>query len=595
MSVQTNPRKLVQLAPLGFDRVVDGAPVTSSALLFQFPVEILSHIVENLSFSDLATLAQVDNDCRQLARSIQFVHAVFDFRRPWTCEFVEALEKEIADGSVSPVYRRHRRIACCIRRIKLYAHPHVVQGLPVDSWVSRVASLCAEAFPNLYSIEWQTPNPQPMAHRELLVKLQASTAKHIKFDAVWEPLPILPLTTTITQVKNPISWNLETLDIMYSVLSEMTGGSSTVYDLVERCGETLRTFVWRNGGPLVEVTPEILLLLLSRLPHLRHLRLENVLVRGPVQFNPPTLAQRCTITHLDLRGCDGTIYEWFEGLGTFERLRSLRVNVNPASDTAAAIRFLENNTHLIALDVGRVGASLRSTILPLLRSQFNDLVALRLAWDPEEDEPSADAFEMIAGIEKLERLWISGPGRRLGQGYGYRTDAGFSVDHALVLRSLLPFVQLRLRTLIFTGDTYTVPGQQHPLLTPQAPHSYYDTKRLPHGVAVEDYLTPEECKRACGSLTCFDFEESRREWRKLEAVAWERWHHARMREHAKAYFGGLERLKMVHVGMRPVHRDEVLDSDVENGGLGCEKHGQSQRDEDGFFVEEFWDKLVTSV
>ncbi|KAJ2922782.1 hypothetical protein H1R20_g14337, partial [Candolleomyces eurysporus] len=543
MSVPTKPRKLVQLAPLGFDRVVDGTPVTSSALLFQFPVEILSHIVESLSFSDLAVLAQVDNDCRQLARSIQFVHTVFDFRRPSTCEFVEALEKEIAEGPVSPVYRRHRRIACCIRRIKLYAHPHVVQGLPVDSWVSRVASLCAEAFPNLYSIEWQTPNPQPMAHHELLVKLQASTAKHVKFDAVWEPLPILPLTTTITQVENTIPWNLETLDIMYSVLSEMTGGSSTVYDL----------------------------------------------------FNPPTLAQRCKITHLDLRGCDGTIYEWFEGLGTFERLRSLRVNVNPASDAAAAIRFLENNTHLIALDVGRVGASLRNTLLPLLRSDFKDLVALRLVWDSDEHEPPAGSLEMIAGIEKLERLWISGPGRLLGQGYGYRTDAGFSVDHSLVLQSLLPFVRLRLRTLIFTGDTYTVPGPHHPLLAPQAPHSYYDMKRLPHGVAVEDYLTPEECKRACGSLTCFDFEESRREWRKLEVVAWERWHHARMREHAKAYFGGLERLEMAHVGMRPVHRDELLDSFVENGGFGCEKHGENQRDEDGVFVEEFWDKIVSSV
>jgi hypothetical protein len=434
-----------------------------------------------------------------------------------------------------------------------------------------------------------------MAYHESLAKLQASTAKHIKFDAVWEPLPILPPTISNYQVKNPIQWNLETLDIVYSILSEMTGGSSTVYDSVERCKETLQTFVWRNGGPLVEVTPEILLLLLSRLPHLRHLRLENVLVRGPIQFNPPTLAQRSTITHLDLRGCDGTVYEWFEGLGTFERLRSLRMNVNPGSDTGAEIRFLEKNSHLIALDVGTVGASLRATLLPVLRSHFKDLVALRLLWDSEDNEPSPESLEMIGGIEKLERLWISGPERRFGPGYVYRVDAGFEVDHSLVLRTLLPFVQSQLRTLIFTHDTYTVPGAHHPLLAPQGRHSYYDMKRLPQGVTVEDYLTAEECKRACGSVTCFDFEESRREWRKLEVVAWERWHHSRMREHANGYFGGLERLGMVYVGMLPVYKDEDLEQGMENGGSGWGKYEESARDEDGVFVEGFWDRVLTSV
>ena len=68
-----------------------------------------------------------------------------------------------------------------------------------------------------------------------------------------------------------------------------------------------------------------------------------------------------------------------------------------------------------------------------------------------------------------------------------------------------------------------------------------------------------------------------------------------MRDHAKNYYGALERLGMVYVGMLPIYKDEVLDSDMENGGSSRGKHGESTRDEDGIFVEEFWGKVMTSV
>ncbi|KAL2012916.1 hypothetical protein VTN00DRAFT_441 [Thermoascus crustaceus] len=58
--------------PLSFDKVNEGRPPSSRSLLFQLPMELLREILQRVPADSLASLALVNRDCRQLARSRQF-------------------------------------------------------------------------------------------------------------------------------------------------------------------------------------------------------------------------------------------------------------------------------------------------------------------------------------------------------------------------------------------------------------------------------------------------------------------------------------------------------------------------------------------
>lgn len=64
---------------LSFDRVMEGRTVDSQSYLFALPIEILGQIMQYLFAGDLATLALVNSDCRQLARSQQFKAIRLDY------------------------------------------------------------------------------------------------------------------------------------------------------------------------------------------------------------------------------------------------------------------------------------------------------------------------------------------------------------------------------------------------------------------------------------------------------------------------------------------------------------------------------------
>ncbi|KAL8815522.1 MAG: hypothetical protein Q9191_008457, partial [Dirinaria sp. TL-2023a] len=65
--------------PLSFDRVNDGQPPRSSAPLFKLPVEILSAILQHFEPESVASLALVNRDCLQLARSRRFASVELNY------------------------------------------------------------------------------------------------------------------------------------------------------------------------------------------------------------------------------------------------------------------------------------------------------------------------------------------------------------------------------------------------------------------------------------------------------------------------------------------------------------------------------------
>lgn len=68
--------------PLLLDSVMEGKPCISGSRLLGIPAEILAIIVDFIADDKptLAALALVNSDCRQLARSCQFVDICFDYR-----------------------------------------------------------------------------------------------------------------------------------------------------------------------------------------------------------------------------------------------------------------------------------------------------------------------------------------------------------------------------------------------------------------------------------------------------------------------------------------------------------------------------------
>lgn len=106
--------------PLTFDRVMEGKPIAAhDSALFRIPTEILTVIVNYLSTDNeaLASLALVNSDCRQLARSCQFRIVKFDFG-PRSQSMLMILQREVVE-------RRRNRGRCnftptlsaCIRRV----------------------------------------------------------------------------------------------------------------------------------------------------------------------------------------------------------------------------------------------------------------------------------------------------------------------------------------------------------------------------------------------------------------------------------------------------------------------------------------------
>ncbi|KAF6804438.1 hypothetical protein CMUS01_14845 [Colletotrichum musicola] len=88
--------------PLLFTKVMEGRPAASQSLLFRLPPEILGDIMDLIADEkpSLATLALVNSDCRQLARSSQFAVVTFDYS-PASRQLAQLLSTEAVSGDTA--------------------------------------------------------------------------------------------------------------------------------------------------------------------------------------------------------------------------------------------------------------------------------------------------------------------------------------------------------------------------------------------------------------------------------------------------------------------------------------------------------------
>lgn len=91
-----------------------GRPANSTAPILQLPCKKLSQIIQKIDASSLASIALVNSDCCQLARSRQFASVLLDYS-PASIYILQSLIKSPNSNKSS--------LKPCIRHLTVSAHP----------------------------------------------------------------------------------------------------------------------------------------------------------------------------------------------------------------------------------------------------------------------------------------------------------------------------------------------------------------------------------------------------------------------------------------------------------------------------------------
>ena len=169
-------KDVVPPLPLSFDRVNEAQPPASTAPLFRLPVEIIGEVLQYVSQASLASVALVNRDFRQLARSRQFASIQLDYS-DISLDLVETLLAEGRERAANGGTLQSRSIGSCVRRVTVFTNPgwishrhgvelRTINHLEKDEQKKRMMN-ASEAFFDGYLSRLQSLLPS-LLHLELL-------------------------------------------------------------------------------------------------------------------------------------------------------------------------------------------------------------------------------------------------------------------------------------------------------------------------------------------------------------------------------------------------------------------------------------------
>ncbi|OQD75219.1 hypothetical protein PENDEC_c008G06079 [Penicillium decumbens] len=281
-----------------------GKPCVSGSRLLNIPAEILANIVDFIADDQptLAALALVNSDCRQLARSCQFVDICFDYS-PRAFDLLLALLRETVP-SVSTASQP--TIGACIRRVTVKSdrqwvastHWELYQSIWGDthesynreqkkelheratktynSYRSGLLGAISGAMPHLETIAWCD---QVSVGADFLKVISRLPIKHLKLSRVPIDVPYLmepPLTPAVMQLRSlhldtRLAWRVSG-DVEDENVASLSL-SPFFKSLFLRCAPTLESLVWPSwdfmqGSEPISLGDEPI-----SFPRLRHLKL----------------------------------------------------------------------------------------------------------------------------------------------------------------------------------------------------------------------------------------------------------------------------------------------------------------------------------
>ena len=466
-------REEVPPLPLSFDRVNNGDPPRSNAPLFRLPFEILSAILQHVASHSLASLALVNRDCLQLARSRQFASVHLDY----SISSSELLKKLAIEGSrqcSSPDSKTSLpRLGPCIRRITVATHPGWVahrhgvglgdddfNDLPKDEQTERMVNASNAFFGHYVPSIQAILNSVSLPHLELLdwedkiclspsffETLALSPIKHLKLFRV-----AVDSTFSIVLRESPAtySWPLRTLYLELYPHIDVIGEISTsllVGSILRLCSPTLEELILKTMFQCQDAytfhnAPT------DTVPRFSKLRRLSI---GFVEFKDSSMLEaflQDSLQHLEVGWTWTPVYvDFFDRRGTIPSLQTFVWNGLKAA--APPYKFLKENPQIaaLALPASNPGTLLEQKIVPLLVSRFRNLTSLHLVW---EDAPIPDsALQEIGSLKTLRQIHLSA-----GEQCGWKHT--WLINHNALRRHLrtLPL----LKKIAFSRDTYNYSG-----------------------------------------------------------------------------------------------------------------------------------------
>ena len=542
-------RDVVPPLPLSVDRVMENRPFKSTAALLRLAPEVLAIILSYVEPESLGSLALVNSDCRQLARSRQFASVCFDYGDA-ALMLIDLLlkEKALRNRSNNVWGGVGGTIGPCIRRLRVATHPEWVKyrhdielseefnALEKGVREERLARASDTFSIYMKSIELILSSRATLPHLELLdwedrVPLQqtffngltTSGIQHLKLNGV-------SLSQEFEIIQPPVSqkWNLRTLNmkILWSIMRLGEGVAAPLCtSLLQSCSHSLETLVWKElvkekftfGSDPAKF---------PRFEKLRNLKLG--FIRFGDRYTVDALLKP-SLSVLDLKYCrDRLIGEALQRRGRIASLETLVFSLQKRS-IDNYLEFLKANTQISKLTVKgetvhneeeeSYGGVPEEMILPILSSSFNALKSLRLSWNSRVTIIPEVALQIISGLQGLEQVCLSA-----GFQLGWKHD--WLIDHESIRNNLsnLP----RLKKIAFIRDSYN-----HPAYVRENSHLTYYSERFPN----------QEEMDAAGL-----------DWGSEEAMtqAWEYGHKRRMVLEAEKYIASMAKLEWIFLGQYPM-------------------------------------------
>ncbi|KUJ12900.1 uncharacterized protein LY89DRAFT_687830 [Mollisia scopiformis] len=536
--------------PLSVDRVMENRPFKSPAPLLQLAPEILGIILSHIDSDSLSSLALVNSDCRQLARSRQFASVCFDYSDA-SLDLISLLldEKASRNSTNNNLGSKFGAIEPCVRRLTVAAHPGWVQyrhhidlsefaELDESVQQERLAK-ASDAF-SLYKrdIESILSSRAALLHLELLDwedkvplvqsffnSLTTSSIQHLKLYRVSVDEDFEVIQPSVSNRWDLRSLNMEILPKMRH-MRDQRSTSRLCASLLQSCSHSLETLVWgtcRGGTYTFGSNPADF----PRLAKVRNLGLSCIKFSDIGTVNA---LLESSLSVLDLEyNYDPVIVEALRKHGRIRSLETLLFSISNllGGTTDNYIEFLKENTQISKLTIlgslhckeGEPGGDIPETvILPILSSSFHALTSLRLGWNENVTSVPDAALVLISKMETLEQVCLT-----VGCQFGWKYD--WLVDHESIRNHLssLP----RLKKIAFTRDSY---------------QSINSLGEIEHGLYYSDRTLPIAQLDAAGV-----------DWRygdlrqQIEQF-WEDEHKKRMILEAGKYAAVIPRLEWIYIG-----------------------------------------------
>ncbi len=462
--------------PLAFDRINEGRPFNSGNFIFaRLPVEITWQILKFVAQTDLARLALVNKDCRQLARSRQFSTITLDHSES-SLGILNLLLQEAKERHLNQGKTRIPSLGACVRHIIMstsikelrcdrFVEP--MYGVEWDEFKSRhyndndrnlehtyeeffcrylpdVYSVLSDScvLPHLTSIDW---DERYAMDQQALKAIFLSRAQHIKFHRL-QVKEGCKLGITQEERCAPI----KSLYLRFSSRASAEhneGISPLLLEIMDLASSTLESLVWDDISFNKE-KPSLSAHSLDSRP--RFPKLRNIRILRESKYTTSWLpifirtGHGSPVHYLEVNNCMDQGALTFYKTCILPRLNTL-VWHHP-DENQFDISILRNNPQVQKLMIAAYLEScfLDHVVLPSLSQSFHHLTSLSLVW--WDDHISQHALNIISTLSSLEQL-------SLAVGSLLEIDRSFwIIDHVVLRASLASLGGLRKLALI--GDTY---------------------------------------------------------------------------------------------------------------------------------------------